>query len=438
MNAVATVFLVVCSIGVLIVPRRWALAPLLAGACYMTLGQGFNLGPFNFTVIRVLILVGAVRILFRQERIIGRMNRLDWGIVAFGLWAIISSAFHQAGEDGNPWVYRLGLAYNTCGIYFLTRVWCRSKDDVVCVIRVLAFLLAPLALEMAAEKITARNFFSVLGGVPPTPPIRDGSLRAMGPFGHPILAGTVGAVCFPLICGILRTHRAVAVIGLSACTLIVFASSSSGPIMSAFAGAFALIMWRFRHLTRLARIGAVACYVLLDIVMKAEPYYLLARIDISGGSTGWHRAELIDSAIRHLNEWWLGGTDYTRHWMPTGVSWSANHTDLTNHYIKMGVLGGLPLMLLFIFLLWTAFRFIGETLHAEPEISASESFFVWCLGAALFAHVATCISITYFDQSFIFVYITFAVIGSMRATRGDAMGDNSESSDDVALEPSSV
>ena len=82
--------------------------------------------------------------------------------------------------------------------------------------------------------------------------------------------------------------------------------------------------------------------ILLDLVMKAPAYYIIARADIIGGSTGWHRAALIDSAIRHLNEWWLIGTDYTRNWMVTGVSWSADNTDITNHYLYLGVLGGLP------------------------------------------------------------------------------------------------
>jgi len=31
------------------------------------------------------------------------------------------------------------------------------------------------------------------------------------------------------------------------------------------------------------------------------------KIDLTGSSTGWHRAELIDSALRHFNEWWLVG-----------------------------------------------------------------------------------------------------------------------------------
>ena len=99
---------------------------------------------------------------------------------------------------------------------------------------------------------------------------------------------------------------------------------------------------------RLIRWSLVGAMITLNVAMNAPIYYLLARIDFTGSSTSYYRAALIDSAFKHLNEWWLGGTDYTRHWMPTGALWNEDQADITNHYIKMGVVGGLPLMLLFI------------------------------------------------------------------------------------------
>jgi hypothetical protein len=157
----------------------------------------------------------------------------------------------------------------------------------------------------------------------------------------------------------------------------------------------------------------VATYVALDLAMKVPAYYILGRINIASGSTGYHRAALIEAALKHLDEWWLGGTDYTRHWMPTGVSWSPAHTDITNHYIQLGVLGGLPLMLIFIWILATGFSFVGQRVKQAGAQSSDEAAIVWCLGAALFAHVATMISVSYFDQSFLFVYLTLSLIGSI-------------------------
>lgn len=147
--------------------------------------------------------------------------------------------------------------------------------------------------------------------------------------------------------------------------------------------------------------------------MEDPAYYIIARLDITGSSTGWHRARLIESSVAHLNEWWLGGTDYTRHWMPTGVSWSPDHSDITNQYLKMGVLGGLPLMCLFIAILATAFRYVGKGIRRSHLASKGDGALVWALGCALFAHAVTFVSVSYFDQSSLFIYLTLGAIASV-------------------------
>jgi hypothetical protein len=413
MTGLAIIFVLINTVGLLLLPRRWAPLPLLVGACYMTLGQGLVVGPFYFTVIRLLVLAGFVRIIIRREKIAIGLNRMDWLMVAGAAVAVTSSAFHD--DRFGAMVYRLGLVYDSCGIYFLLRVFCRNLDDAVVIAKITVILLIPVAAAMVYENLAFRNIFSVFGGVPEIPQIREGRIRAQGPFAHPILAGTVGAVCLPLILILWNKHRRQAWIGVATCLVIVFFSASSGPIMSVLSVVVALAMWRYRLYMRQVRWFLVFAYVALDLVMKAPAYYILARINIASGSTGFHRAALIEAALKHLDEWWLGGTDYTRHWMPTGVSWSPAHTDITNHYIQLGVLGGLPLMLLFIGILATGFSFVGQRVRQVVGQSADEAVMVWCLGAALFAHVTTMISVSYFDQSFVFVYLTLALIASVWA-----------------------
>ena len=151
--------------------------------------------------------------------------------------------------------------------------------------------------------------------------------------------------------------------------------------------------------------------------MKAPAYYLITRIwrNIGGAGKAYHRAAIIEAGLTHFKEWWFAGTDYTLHWMPYGVSWSPEHVDITNHYLGQGVRGGLPLMLLFICLLWIGFRYVGQILWLWSDKPAKRRFFVWSLGASLFAHAASCVSIAYFDQSILFLYLTLALIANMRA-----------------------
>lgn len=411
MNSFVSVFLLLNVVLLLVLPRRWAPLPLLVGACYITFGQGVEIGNFTFTAIRILVLAGAVRIFVRGERIAGGMNSLDRLMLVWAVWAVASSVFHE--DPSKALVFRLGLVYNTCGIYFLIRVFCQSVEDIVGLCRVTAILLVPVAVEMVYETLTQRNLFFELAGLERGLSIREDRIRAQGPFAHSILAGTVGAVCLPFMIALWRKHRKEAVTGIGACLTIIFATTSSGPILSAMAAAGALFMWHYRHAMRLIRWLAVLGYIGLDLVMNAPAYFLIARIDLAGGSKGWHRARLIESAFQHLNEWWLGGTDYTRHWMPSGVAWSPDHTDITNHYIQMGVTGGLPLMLMFIAILARGFYSVGDSLKQMPDSPQRSRFMIWALGSSLFAHAATFISVSYFDQSFVFLYLTLAAIGSV-------------------------
>jgi hypothetical protein len=163
------------------------------------------------------------------------------------------------------------------------------------------------------------------------------------------------------------------------------------------------------------RWAAVFLIISLEWVMKDPVYFLMARIDITGGSTGWHRAALLQGAIEYLNEWWLAGTDYTRHWMPTGIPANEFHTDITNHYLLMGVFGGLPLMLLFIWVIFAAFGIVSKALLLNQNAPIERQFLIWTLGSILFAHVTNFFSIAYFDQSVVFLDLLFASIGALPA-----------------------
>jgi hypothetical protein len=410
----AVIFTILAGFFLFRLPRQWASLPLLIGASYMTLGQNIEMGPFHFTVIRILVAVGVVRVIAKRERIKGGWKNLDRMMIVWGCCAVCSSCFHK--DFSSALVYRLGLAYDSLGLYFLFRVFIQDADNILVLCRIVIIALVPVAIEMISETVTGRDTFSFFGGIPEASEIRAGKVRAQGPFAHSILAGTVGAVCLPMALLFWRKKRKLALIGLIATGSMVMTSRSSGPIMTCFFALLALAVWKFRHRMRLIRWGAVFAIIALSIVMNAPVYYLLARIDLTGSSTSYYRAALINSAISHLNEWWLGGTDYTRHWMPTGAAWSPDQADITNHYIKMGVVGGLPLMLLFVGILAVGFASVGKALSSNKNAPVEQQFLIWTLGSILFAHVATMVSVSYFDQSVVFLYLVLAAIGSIHTT----------------------
>jgi len=419
MTPLGALFTVTAAVMLICVPRRWAPIPLLAAACYMTVAQLIMIGPFHFASLRIVLAVGVIRVLLRSERPAGGLTGLDWLIVAWAAWALCASGFHQ--DPRAALITTLGRVYDSLGVYFLIRCFCQSEEDVVLLVKIVVILLMPLALEMLNEQLTHRNLFSVFGGVPELPIIRGGRLRSQGPFLHAILAGTVGAVCIPMLAGIWRRHPWISKAGLLTCLVIIVTSASSGPLLTFAIGVFGLILWRWRHQTRNIRIAAVTGYLMLDLYMRDPAYYILAKIDLTGSSTGWHRARLIQSAFEHLSEWWLVGTDYTRHWMPTYLPVSPNHCDITNHYLVMGVMGGFPLMMIFVLIVWWGFRYVSEALRLREEESFENRFLIWTQGATLFAHAVTFISVAYFDQTIIFFHTTLAIIVSLwTVTRSNA------------------
>ncbi len=251
--------------------------------------------------------------------------------------------------------------------------------------------------------------------------------RACGPFAHAILAGTAGAVALPFAILLLTRRRMLGLLGIAAIVGVVVSSNSSGPIMSVAAAAFAFSLWWFRFYLPKIRILLLLMLIAMHIVSTRGVWYLMARIDIVGGSTGYHRAKLIDRALADIGNWWLAGTDYTRHWMWTGVSWSPMRSDITIYYLNLAVVGGLPLAGCLIAMLVVSFRLIGKSLsytapngrvlmkrrkgrHACSETEVGRDFAVWCVGSAIFTHAVTFVSISYFDQNYVFFYMALGMI----------------------------
>ena len=269
MNPIALALFLACAAALLTVPRKWAPVPLLLGCTYMTLDQGINLGGISLPVYRMLLLVGTIRVVARGELLPGGLNLIDKLMIVWGLWMLFASLFHDPARAGP--VTAGGVVFNQTLIYFLIRIWCADLDEVGDVIRIVALLLVPISMEMLAEKFTGRNMFAIFGGVPEWVLVREGKLRAQGPFRHPILAGTVGATCIPLFVGILKRHRLAAMAGISAGLVMVLTSASSGPVMSLLAGVAALMLWRAKVHMKALRVCAVLLYLALMVVMTRPP-----------------------------------------------------------------------------------------------------------------------------------------------------------------------
>ena len=216
-----------------------------------------------------------------------------------------------------------------------------------------------------------------LGGALLTPPMRDGQIRALAIFGHPILAGCFGATLVPLFFWLWKSGRskALAAAGIAGSTLMVLMSNSSTPVLAYVAGVGALCLWPIRHSMRAVRWAIVLTLVLLAMVMKAPVWFIVAHVNVIGGSGGYDRAYLIDVFIRHFKDWWMFGTNQT-------ADWGFDMWDLSNQFVAEGETGGLVTFVCFIAMISQSFSRLGR-MRKQVEGDQNQEWFFWSLCAVI-------------------------------------------------------
>lgn len=393
--------------AILFLRRKYVLAPVLLLAFLVPLGQQVVVAGIHIMVLRIVILTGLIRMAFSK---MGKLDTLD---KLFLVWAFIrAAAFFLQFTETAALVNQFGFLWDTIGGFFLLRFLVQNEDDVERLIRVLAFVAVILSVCMLYERIGNTNVFGYLGGVSIVPTVREGSLRAQGPFAHALLAGTFGATLLPFFIWLWTTKksRILAASGIAASTAITVLSASSSPIMAYAAAVLAMSLWPLRNYLQAFRWGFVLVLIALALLMKAPVWFLIARIDLIGGSSGYHRAMLIDQFIRHFGDWWLLGTN-------SNGSWGWDLWDTCNQYVTEGQSGGLATLICFVALIGCGFARLGRARTTEAGNPQREWFF-WSMGVALFAHVIAFWGIAYFDQTRM---LWFAMLATVIAATAPVM-----------------
>jgi hypothetical protein len=392
---------------IFVLPRKYVVGPLLVTWFLVPFGQVVVVNGVHFTVYRILILAGLARLLMLKlssdpPRLAGGFNSIDW---AFTLCIVLAAvAFCLTWMETQAVIKKLGSLIDALGGYFLVRFLIQDREDVRCVVRVLVYLDIIVAACMVSEQIFHLNIFASLGETIGTPSVRGGSIRSQGPFSVYITAGVFGATLVPVLFWMWKDgiSKVLAITGLVASTLIVVTSFSSTPLLAYAAGIGALCLWPIRNQMRPLRWLLVVVLVVLHLVMKAPVWALISRVDLTGASSGFHRYMLIDNFIRHVGDWWLlGAKDYN--------TWGFDMWDTSNQYIEYGVTGGLVSLVCFILVISRSFGKLGNARKWVAE-NLKEEWLLWCMGAALLAHVVAYFGISYFDQVQAAWYVLLAII----------------------------
>jgi hypothetical protein len=389
--------------SILFLKREYKIVPFILIACFMTSMQRIVLFDLDFAYLRIAIFIGVALVLLSSNYKL-KFNKIDKIMLLYMVSSIILGTF-LSGQSG--FIYKLGRTFfDSVLAYFLMRFIFQDIKDYNVVMKVLVVASVILAIFMINEKLTGRNWFSILGGVPEITVIRDGRLRAQATMSHPIIMGTFGASLLPFS-WILWSQKKkfYAILGAMASITITFASASSGPVITLMCCIWGIFMWRFREKRKFFVPIIIISLIFLQLFMKAPIWFIFAHIDLAGGSDSIHRSLLIDQAIKHFTEWAMYGTLSAGHW-----AWGLQ--DITNQFLKEGFEGGLLTLILFAYIIKLCFNTVGNSLNFFIK-SIENQKLAWALGTILFAHCVSFFGVSYFGHIEFFYYMLIAMISTL-------------------------
>jgi hypothetical protein len=383
------VYLLLAMVLVVCLPRRMAIAPFLFVFFTIPIGQVVVLGPFHFTALRFLILAGLARRVFSRRLPSDRFGWIDWAVVLWSISAAVCACLEW--KETGELVRQTGGLLDTLGGFLVVRYLIPDGETVRRTVKTLAAICTVFAMTMVLEQVKHINVFGLLGGMPTDVAVRNGQIRSGATLGY-LYAGAFAGVLIPLFVWLWKQEksRLAAGAGFIAATVMVITTHSSTSLLALGGSIFGLAFWPLRNRMRIIRWGLVCILIVLHMVMKAPVWALIQRIDLTGSSSGSQRYLLVDMTIRHFTDWWLLGTK-------AYVDWGFSTWDLCNQFVAVALTGGLLTLILYIAIFQRGFSLIG-TARKLVVGDREKEWFVWCLGASLFATVVAHFGINYMAQ----------------------------------------
>jgi hypothetical protein len=403
LNPIGIAALLICVLAVLFSSRRWVLLGLFAMTTLIPTAQRIVIFTLDFNFIRILILAVLIRAFFKGELKSFQSQSTDKIMLTWMVWAII--AYGILFGSFSAFVSRAGYMIEAVGAYYLGRTYIQDKNDLSRYLLFLGYLSIPIMIIFLIERSSGMNLFSNFGGVPQYTFIRDGRLRCQGPFPHPIMAGVYWASILPWFRYLWTTSIAKSklIIFLVCIIIIIINTASSTPVMAVILGILGLMLFPYRKHMATIRWTTLFILVVLDLSMEKHVWHLIARIDIAGGSTGWHRYHLIDEFFNHFTEWFLIGTKSTAHW-----GWGLE--DVTNQFVLEAVRAGFLGFVLYIAVIVSIFKLLGKAMKcSEPDTT----WLLWSSGVVLFVHCMNYLAVAYFGQVISVFYIFLGAMVSI-------------------------
>lgn len=425
-NPITIIYLVIAVFLQLSIHKDKLVIPIIVSAAIIPVMQRIVIADIDFTVVRILLIATVFRIILKKEFKSFRLRKIDKVVL---LYSIVSSLIYIIQwRTFGALVNRFAHILETFGVYILFRMVIQDKKQIYQIMRAMAITGVILAFFMVIEQLTGRNLFFVFGGVEEFTPVREGKFRSQGAFSHPILAGVYGALMIPMMWGVLSSEFGkksywMPSMGMAAGFIIMATSNSSTPYIAFLASAFGIFVWHTRKYIPEMKVLFIIMVIALQLAMDSPIWFLMAKIDFVGGSTGYFRSFLFDQFVRRFGSWFLLGVRTTAYW-----GWGLQ--DLTNQYVLEGVRGGILSLILFISIFVMSFRSITSVSKdlRQYQIKDFPYRFLFSQGIILFATCVVFMAVSYFGNMNIFLYLVIATIACLRDMLTRETNESKESS----------
>lgn len=375
-----------------------------------------RLGTVDISAIRIVLVVLFVKCCL-TPRLTHRLrwNAMDAWVLAYIFVGILvmgsTLPIRQVLEN------RAGYVIDAWFAYMVARLCLSDKPAAITAFKWISCMIGPLAVLGVLEMAGVSQPYAGLERYCPWLPderiteARFNFTRAKIAFGHPIMAGIAFSLLLPVTHALRKLHgcwRTLAWLFSGSAILGVISSLSSAPYMTSI---FILGCFGMEHFKRLVKPVLICCVigcVFIGIVSNRPIYHVIASYANPLSGAGWHRAKIIDCAIRDFGDWYLAGSrGQDPGW---GSEVGMAHTDITNEYIIAGVRYGILGVFTFSGMLVAGLRVLLRTYR-----TCDDSFLrscTWALGGTLVTMMITFMAVSIFSQVISLFFSFLGIIAS--------------------------
>jgi len=374
------------------------------------------IGPVAFSIPRLAALFLMLRLTAKGKHRKIKKNDIDILVVAIWLWIILATVIE--GSQISYTTQMIGRGLDTALMYFIARMSFQDESDLkefytwLAITAIVMCILGVVESTASYSPYMGLTQFREWHWIDKANSYRLGLLRAKASTSVHIYFG----MFMMMVAGMLWSIRKYVdnkfrykIVLLSA-FIAALTSMSSGPwLASAFIIIFAQLEKRTKYIKPIL-ITMVIFAVFLEISSNRHFYNLIDYLALNSG-TAWYRTRLLEIAVNNINEYWLFGvgSNMPHHWAQQLDG--RLHIDIVNHFLMIGLYGGLPAMFMYIAIHVKTFKnaILARRKYADEKLRS----LLFGMLATILALDISSMSVSLFGPPLLLSYILIGITVSL-------------------------